>query len=117
MAGEKLLEVPAIAQDVAHINERDSILRWYRALRQPSGAYPTDLYATQTDGEGNDAGIICAARIDDIWATSAILCRQAAQTHLSWAEPDSASAAREGVSAVEGLCRALLGDETPTFGA
>ena len=119
----------------------DPVLRWYEALRQLSGAYRTDFYATETDG----TGAIFISRIDDVCATSATLCTvleslsavprrplemlagvpryagpyghwRAAQEKLSANEPDFAGAAREAINAVEGLCRVILGDESLTLG-
>jgi len=145
LAGQKLLEVPAVAHESALAGERDPVLRWYRALRQLSGAYRNDLYATQTDGDGQDAGLILLAKIDDVCATSATLCItleslaavphrslevlsgvpryagpyshwQAAQEHLSAEDPDYAGAAREAVNAVEALCRILVGQPSATLG-
>ena len=74
LAGQKLLELPAMQQDASLADESDPLVRWYLALKQFSGAYRTDFYATQADGDGQDAGVIFLARVDDLCATSAAFC-------------------------------------------
>jgi hypothetical protein len=71
LAGQKLLELPARRQDASLADESDPLVRWYLALKQCSGAYRTDFCATQTDGDGQDVGVIFLARVDDLCATSA----------------------------------------------
>lgn len=145
MAGQKLLEVPATADWAEVVQERDPVLRWYRALRQVSGAYRVDGYGVQKDEQGNDAGVIHMGHIDRVYDTSATLCAtleslattprgraevlcsvprysgpcqhwRAARSLLSTKEPDHAGAVHEAVSAVEALCRIILNDPAITLG-
>lgn len=145
MAGLKLLEVPLAADWAEVAQERDPVFRWYRALRSISRAYKVDGYAVQQDEHGNDAGIMYMGRVDRVADTSATLCAtleslattprsqldilcavprysgpcqhwRAARTLLSSKEPDYAGAVREAVSAVEGLCRIILGEPSITLG-
>jgi hypothetical protein len=74
MAGMKLLEVPVTADWAEVAQERDPLLRWYRALRHVSGAYREDGYAVNQDEHGNDAGVIYMGRVDSVFDASATLC-------------------------------------------
>ena len=74
MAGLKLLEVPVTADWAEVAQERDPLLRWYRALRHVSGAYRADGYGVQKDEHGNDSGVIYIGRVDSVYDTSATLC-------------------------------------------
>jgi hypothetical protein len=145
MGGIKLLEVPATADWAEVAAERDPLFRWYRALRHVSGAYRVNDYGVQQDEHGNDAGVIYMGRVDSVYDASATLCAtleslattprarlevlcavprysgpcqhwRAAHTLLSSKDPDYAGAAREAVSAVEGLCRIVLGEPSITLG-
>jgi hypothetical protein len=145
IAGQKLLEVPSIADYAELVAEHDPLLRWYRALRHASGAYRTDGYGIQKDADGNDAGVIYMGRIDRVYEASATLCAtvesfattprsradvlcavprysgpcqhwQAARSLLSAKEPDFAGAIHEAISALEGLCRIILNEPTVTLG-
>lgn len=146
-SGQKLLEVPVAMEWPGVAEERDPVIRWYRALRRLPGAYrAAPMYATQIDDEGNDAGVIFMASIGDVAEASATLCLtleslaatprrraellcavpryagpcqhwRSAQELLLKEEPDYAKAAHEAVSAVEGLCRVILNDPALTLGA
>jgi len=145
MAGLKLLEVPVTADWAEVAQERDPLVRWYRALRQVSGAYRVEGYGVQKDEHGNDAGVIYMGRVDSVYETSATLCAtleslattprsrvevlcavprysgpcqhwRAARSLLSSKDPDYAGAVHEAVSAVEGLCRTILGEPSITLG-
>src|SRR5439155_3888645 len=74
LEGHNLLEVPATADWGEIVQERDPVIRWYRALRQVSGAYRLDGYGVQKDEHGNDAGVIYMGRLDRVYDSSAILC-------------------------------------------
>jgi hypothetical protein len=145
IAGMKLLEVPVVADWAEVPQERDPLVRWYRALTQVSGAYRVDTYGVQKDEHGNDAGIIYMGRVGSVYETSATLCAtleslattphsrvevlcsvprysgpgqhwRAARSLLSSKDPDYAGAVHEAVSAVEGLCRIILDDPSITLG-
>jgi hypothetical protein len=145
IAGQKILDNPAAACWPDVVEETDPMLRWYRALRHPFGAYTHQGYGRQTDQAGNDAGAIYLGRIDRLFVTSANLCTElesrattpqrrveilcavprysgpckhwrSARNLLESAEPDYAAAVHEAVSAVEGLCRILFGNSKITLG-
>jgi len=145
IAGTKLLSLP-VASDWSDIAaEQEPIRRWYLALRQLSSSYRVDGYGVQKDEQGQDAGVIWLGRIDRVCEASASLCLKleslaasprrrvdvlcavprysgpcqhwrAAQDLLSAAEPDLSGAVHEAVSAVEGLCRIILGEPSITLG-
>jgi hypothetical protein len=146
MAGEKLLEVPAAVEWAGVAQERDPVIRWYRALRHLPGAYELRGYGIPVDNEGNETGLIGLASIRNVYEMSAALCAtleslsatprrraellcsvprysgpcqhwRSAQAILNDANPDYGKAAHEAVSAVEGLCRVILGDPVVTLGA
>ncbi|MHB1343688.1 MAG: hypothetical protein ACYCX3_04965 [Thermoleophilia bacterium] len=52
MAGERVLAIPAAAEWPGVAEERDPVIRWYRALCQLPGVYRMDGYATQKDSDG-----------------------------------------------------------------
>ena len=145
MGGEKILELPATGgwPDIAQ--ESDPLIRWYRGLRQLSGAYRTDGHAIQEGDEAGGRGVLLMATIQDVYEASATLCAtleslataprrraellcavprysgpckhwKSAQSLLSAEEPDYARAAHESISAVEGLCRIILAQSTFTLG-
>ena len=145
MAGLKLLEVPVTADWAEVAQERDPLLRWYRALRHASGAYRMDDYGVQKDEHGNDAGFIYMGRVDSVYDASATLCTtleslattprsradvlcavprysgpcehwRAARMLLSSKDPDYAGAVHKAINAVEGLCRIILGEPSITLG-
>jgi len=145
MAGQKILEVPAAGDWPDVIEEHDPTVRWYRALQHVSGAYRFEGYGMQKDDDGNDAGAIYLGRIESLFVTSATLCTKleslgttphgrvevlcavprysgpcqhwrSAKTQLGGKDPDYAGAVHEAVSAVEGLCRIILGNSTITLG-
>lgn len=145
MAGEKLLDVPAAVEWPGVAEERDPVVRWYRALRQLPGAFRSNGYGVQKDEKGNDAGFVIMESIQSVYQNSATLCAalealastprrraellcagpryagpcehwRAAQSALAKEEPDYAAAAHAAVSAVEGLCRIILGDDSITLG-
>jgi len=103
------------------------------------------MYGIQKDSEGNDAGAIYMARIQNVYETSATLCAtlealataprrraellcavpryngpcqhwRSAQSLLASEEPNYAKAAHEAVNAVEGLCRIILDQPSITLG-
>jgi hypothetical protein len=144
ISGTKLLSAPAVADWPDILAESDSVHRWYTALRQLSPAYRVDGYAVQED-RGQDGPVIWIGRIDNACEASAILCLRleslaatprmraealcsvpryagpcqhwrAAQGCLAAAEPDLSAAVHEAVSAVEGLCRIIVGDPNVTLG-
>ncbi|MCL4368124.1 MAG: hypothetical protein M1337_02965 [Actinobacteria bacterium] len=102
-------------------------------------------YGVQKDRDGNDHGIITMATIQGLYDNSATLCAtleslasvprrraellcavpryarpcrhwRSAQSILADEEPNFSRTAHEAVSAVEGLCRIILGDPSITLG-
>jgi hypothetical protein len=102
-------------------------------------------YGIQKDENGNDAGMFTMGTIRSVYENSATLCAtleslastprkraellcaipryagpckhwREAQSALTKEEPDYAGAAREAVSALEGLCRIILRDDSVTLG-
>lgn len=144
MGGVKLLESPVLANWPKVVQEADPLLRWYRALQEISGAYKMVTYATQQHTDGHQ-GIIWLGEVEEVCAASATLCVKAeafgtairpnlealcslprysgpcqhwrsVRSLLSAEEPDYSRAVHEAVSALEALCRILVGDDSMTLG-
>ncbi len=145
MAGLKLLETPGADRWPEVVAEPDAERRWYQALRHIAGAWRPEGYGVQKDDLGSDAGVIYLGQIERPFEASATLCLQmetvaftprisldvlcaipryagpcehwrAVQAIMARTEPDLAGAVHEAVSAVEGLARVVLADETVTLG-
>jgi len=145
IAGSKILEVPGLGSDPMLAAERDPTTRWFRALVRMSGRFEHGLSATQLDDEGKPAGNIYGGTLHGLSDAAANLCLTAeancvsstlqvdaiselarykgpmshwreARRRLTLEQPDTPGAVHEAVSAVEGMARLLLADDSITLG-
>lgn len=75
LAGNLLREIGRNKAELREIiNQHDSKICWYRALKKFSDAYKHKFYAVKKDKEGNDAGIIFTGSIFNVPENSANVC-------------------------------------------
>ena len=145
LAGKKILGVPAVAKKTEIVQEPEPVQRWYRSLCAFSKGYKPDWYGVQQEAQGKDAGFLFMDRLEGVYAASAALCLtleswmtnpettleimaeiprysgpwahwQAATELINQKEPDYAKAAHEALSAVEGMARVILNNDSITLG-
>jgi hypothetical protein len=146
MAGGKLEELIGLAAlaDIPKTDSDEE--RWILALRLLSGSVRDSHYAEQLDNEGNSLGLIFMGSIDRVADASASLCLTLegmsaphtsrpfeailsapryrgvndhwvkAQQFRQQEQPDLANAAKEAISALEGMAQLLVGQQSATLG-